>query len=328
MTSRVLNHGNAPTATGGAGTMTEGVWSDLSVQGQFLVDLEFLTRHTQPSGAKGGPPETACVYTKAPSYLKEIACQFAWVHFYAFSHGSKVEEEEDEEYDPAAPGLVKAVPASLVTEHNRTTSPYEFSKDSAVTLSQAKAARDANRLVMICHGESETRQLVLHALLRADHSLLDISGPIPSDYIAGEIVLPVFIRQSKVFVSLVAHGSCMAAEYDSEVFEEEISEFFILVCSRGTLGKNDWGVCACRLFPGDAARDGGVRPSKQGFNHFRLCCAVPLVPPVRPPRDPTYAARDRGSVWDHSPMRLVLWRTRGITVGQTRPSAACVVVSR
>ena len=220
MPARVLSHREAPTASGGTG-ITPGAWSDLSTEAQFLIDLEFLTRHTQPSGAKGSHPETACVYTRAPVYLREIAYQFPWVHFYGFSHNTAPAQDE---YDPAEPAMVKAAPPSLVTEHNRTTSPFEFSKESAVTLSQAKAAKDAHRLVMICHGESLARQLVLHALLRADHSFMDVCGPIPADYIQGELVLPIGISQNKMFVSLVAHGSCMAAEYDPKLFAEEIGE--------------------------------------------------------------------------------------------------------
>ena len=207
--------------------MTAGAWSDLSLEAQFLTDLEFLMRHTQPTGPKGGHPDTACVYTRTPVYLREIAYQFPWVHFYAFSHNTPAEQDV---YDPAEPSMVKAAPPSLVTEHNRTTSPFEFSKDSTVTLSQAKAAKDAHQLVMICHGESLSRQLVLHALLRADHSLMDVCGPIPADYIQGELVLPIGIQRSKVFVSLVAHGSCMAGEYDPEVFLEEMGESLFCAC--------------------------------------------------------------------------------------------------
>ena len=213
MPPRTLLHGSAPTIFGGV-PMKVGEWSDLTPQAQFLIDLEFLTRYTQPT-AEG---ETACVYARSPSYLFEIACQFPWVHFYAFRHKA-------DEYDPARPAVFSSVDSDITqqTEHNRTTSPYEFSKDGAITLSQARGpSSTGRRLVMICHGESSMRQVALHALLRADHSLLDVCGPIPEDYLAGELVFPIFIPQDRIFVSLVASQSCKCANYYPDTFSEEM----------------------------------------------------------------------------------------------------------
>ena len=219
MPQRVLAHKRAPTTETGMQGMTAGQWADVSQEGQFLIDLEFLTLHTQPPVAgKQQHTETACVYTQSPSYLVQIACQFPWVHFYCFRH--RVEGDELE-YDPERP----AVRRTLQTEHNRTTSPFEFSKDSAITLSKAKEARPEHRLVMICHGETEMRQVVLHALLRADYSLLDICGCVQEDYLEGEIVLPIMLPQNKALACLVATHPCKCATYDPNIYRQEMGFF-------------------------------------------------------------------------------------------------------
>jgi hypothetical protein len=222
MAPRVLAHRRAPTTELGRSRLTDGKWSDLSATAQFLLDLEFLTHHTQPAGQGGGGTEIACVYTRTPPYLQQIAYQFPWVHFYGFQHRTE-EPDEGGEYDPERPAVVRwTTQATLHTEHNRTVSPFEFSKDSAVTLSRAKEARPEHRLVMICHGETETRQAVLHALLRADASLLDVCGTIPADYLEGQLVLPIGLPQSRLFACLVASHPCKCAEYDPTLYEQEM----------------------------------------------------------------------------------------------------------
>ena len=75
---------------------------------------------------------------------------------------------------------------------------------------------------MICHGETETRQAVLHALLRADASLLDVCGTIPTDYLEGQLVLPIGLPQSRLFACLVASHPCKCAEYDPALYEQEM----------------------------------------------------------------------------------------------------------
>jgi hypothetical protein len=77
MPARILEHGRAGT-TDCVG-LEGGTWNDVSVQGQFLIDLEFLTRYSHPSSG-------TCVYCKSPPYLAEIAAQFPWLHFYAYQH--------------------------------------------------------------------------------------------------------------------------------------------------------------------------------------------------------------------------------------------------
>lgn len=259
---------------GGAARAT-GKWSDLTVQAQFLIDLEFLTRYTQPGGDAEG--ETSCVYTQSPPYLREIACQFPWVHFYAFRHSQPIPVAD--EYDPARPSLLTLLDSDFTqqTEFNRTTSPYEFSKEAAVTLSQSRGAPN-QRLVMICHGENSMRQLALHALLRADHSLLDVCGLIPEDYLEGELVLPIFIPRDKIFVSLVASQSCKCANYYPETYGEEIGapsppHLYILAIH---------ALYLCRLLPDYDARNRGIRYGEQGFNHLRIRQSVLPLLSVRP----------------------------------------------
>jgi hypothetical protein len=216
--------------------MEPGYWNDISEQGQFLLEMEFLTRHMPPAQNRTKPTvvaEMACVYTQSPPYLVQIAQQFPWIHFYAFQHMATT--QGGDEYDPAQPDLVRATYPSLQTELNRTTSPFEFSKDSAITLSRVKEDRpDQRRLVMICHGETPTRQLVLHSFLRADFSLIDVSGSIPDEYLAGDMVMPIFLPQNKILVLLVVNHECKGSTYEPSLFKDEI-------------GKSS--ICMRRLYP-------------------------------------------------------------------------------
>ena len=74
-----------------------GTWSDVATHGQFLIDLEFLTRYTRAICNSGGG---RCIYYKEPRYLPEIASLFPWLHFYAYQH---VPDPQD--YDPTQPEI-------------------------------------------------------------------------------------------------------------------------------------------------------------------------------------------------------------------------------
>jgi hypothetical protein len=165
--------------------------------------------------------QTACVYTQSPPYLNEIARQFPWVHFYAFQH-----IEPDSEYDPAQPALVsKSTAPSIQTDRNKTTATDAFTKESATALSRVKEDNQpSHSAVLICHGESLVQQLVFHTLLRADFSMLDIEGPIPAEYLDGDIVLPIQLPRDRVFACMVAHRTCHPTAYNPTLYLEEMCE--------------------------------------------------------------------------------------------------------
>jgi hypothetical protein len=299
-----------------------GVWRDVSPQGQFLLDAEFLTRNTAPPPLKTKPTvvaDTACVYTTCPSYLTEISQQFPWVHFFAFNCpvSWQTPAAATGEYDPAQPELVTETCPTLQTELNRTTSPYEFSKDSALTLSRTNEADPTrHRLVMICHGETAVRQMVLHVLLRADFSLLDICGPVPAEYLTGELVLPVMLPWNRMFALLVVDRECKGRSYNPETFAEEMgaSLFF------------SGGVCVSdldnRVLPEHDAGYRGVRPRQQGFNHQRIRSEVLVVPPVRPRVRPVHVQGGGGhsaGVLRIRPRRTDAMRRSCHRTGRTRP---------
>lgn len=231
MQSRVLAHGRAPrsTTTSATHTYERGSWSDLTREAQFLIDLEFLARHSlspaQLLTKRRASVETSCIYAQTPPYLDEISRRFPWIHFYAFNRPLS----EVDEYDPAQPEIVKSVDFTLQTDQNKTTSPFPFNKDSATMLSKNKqAAPDRQCLLMICHGESPTRQMILHTLVQADYSLLDIGGAIPAEYLEGELVLPIFLPNRKIFACLIVYATCKAKQYDPKVFQEEIGMMTML----------------------------------------------------------------------------------------------------
>ena len=234
MPYRILDHGKAPYSSRGDGQkpLEPGRWIDITEQGQFLLDLEFLARHTHPEPREKTKPtviaESACVYTTSPPYLTEIARQFPWVHFYAFQHVFPTPEEEGE-YDPTQPPtLVRITGPTYQTEHNRTVSTEPIDRQSIVTLGRVKEdSPERRRLVLICHGETPTEQLMLHSALRADYSMLDISGPIPHEYPAGDIILPIQIPANKAFTCLAVGQTGKKAQcihYKPQVYMDELCE--------------------------------------------------------------------------------------------------------
>lgn len=211
MPLRVLQHGFAAT-TPSVG-LEPGKWADVGLHGQFLIDLEFLLRYGPRSGT------ASCVVCKSPPYLLELAHQFPWIHFYVFEHSKPKTEEE--EYDPAQPELVCSSPLTVQTEFNRTTSPLEFTKEMARTMGE-RTGRERESLLMICHGLDSIRQLALHVLMRPSHSLLDVNGVMPVDYLEGEIVLPLFLPNHKIFACLVARQQAGCKTYDPELYLGEM----------------------------------------------------------------------------------------------------------
>lgn len=212
MPTRVLQHRFAPSTDGCIG-MSPGKWEDLHVQARFLLDVEFLMRYAPPWG-------TACVYCKAPAYLAHLAAQFPWIHFYAY----EVIMQPEKEYDPAAPAFASEVPITVETRQNMTMSPLEFTKEDARTMGARCVAAGSQELVMICHGAGTVRQLALHALVRPSFSLLDLSGTVPMDYLEGELILPLFIPNDRVFACLIASQACKAVQYEPELYQNEIGQ--------------------------------------------------------------------------------------------------------
>lgn len=230
MPLRVLQHGFAAT-TPSVG-LEPGKWGDVKLHGQYLIDLEFLLRYGPRSGT------ASCVVCKSPPYLLELAHQFPWIHFYVFEHQAKPRQEE---YDPANPDMVCSAPLTVQVlvrskqgvrssiklvvrpqvEFNRTTSVMEFTKEMARTMGE-RSGRDRESLLMICHGQDPVRQLALHVLMRPSHSLLDVNGVIPADYLDGEIILPLFLPNNKIFACLVAKQHSKCKTYDPELYLGEI----------------------------------------------------------------------------------------------------------
>jgi hypothetical protein len=196
--------------------LESGQWTDVSVQGQFLMDLEFLMRYCPRSGT------ASCVYCKSPSYLALIAQHFPWIHFYVFEHRPPMPE-----YNPENPA-VTAVPLTIQVEFNKTMSHMEFTKEMARTMGE-RSARDRESLLMICHSQDSIRQLALHVLMRPNFSLMDIAGLIPKDYLDGELVLPMYIPNNKIFLGLVSHQSAKCKSYDPEIMQGELGFFQAVV---------------------------------------------------------------------------------------------------
>lgn len=250
MPLRVLQHGSAG-ATESVG-LEAGKWTDVAVHGQFLLDLEFLLRCAPTSGT------SSCVYCKSPSYLREIAQHFPWIHFYTFEHAHAVPE-----YDPAQPSLTHAVPLTVQVDFNKTMSSQEFTKDMARAMGE-RSARERQSLLMICHGLDTVRQLVLQVLMRPNYALLDVCGIIPVDYLDGDLILPLYLPNNKIYVGLVAQQDAKSREYDPGVFVGEIGK---AGCARPS-----WflPLTKRRLFSGRDPFHARVRRLQQGHHRQRL----------------------------------------------------------
>ncbi len=210
MAFRVLHHRSA-------GTLDEtrlepGAWSDVPTHGQFLMDVEFLTRCGPSSGT------ASCIYCKSPTYLEEIARLFPWIFFYTYEHTHEVDE-----YDPAAPSLTQAAPITVQVRDNRTTCALELTKDMARTIGE-RSARERESLLLVCHGVDPIRQLALQVLMRPSHAFLDVAGTIPAHYLQGELVLPLFLANDRLFCCLMTTHSAKAVEYDQALYQNEMGE--------------------------------------------------------------------------------------------------------
>jgi hypothetical protein len=86
---------------------------------------------------------------------------------------------------------------------------------------------------MICHGETPTRQLAFHVLLKPNISLLEISGPIPEDYPNAELVLPVSLPLDKSLLFLAVPCGAKAVAYDPDLLLSELA--FFQAITRGSL---------------------------------------------------------------------------------------------
>jgi hypothetical protein len=208
MPLRVLQHGFAGMIESVG--LEPGKWSDVAQHGQFLLDLEFLLRCAPTSGT------ASCIYCKAPPYLHELAHQFPWIHFYVFEYKAPAPE-----YDPASPQMVTAVPPTVQVDFNKTISALEFTKDMARIMGE-RSARDRESLLLICHGVDSMRQLALQVLMRPSYALLDICGPVPSEYIDGDLILPIYIPNNKVFTCLITRAEARARTYDPDTYLGEI----------------------------------------------------------------------------------------------------------
>lgn len=101
-----------------------------------------------------------------------------------------------------------------------TISQHEYTKEMAKVMGEN---RHSSR-TLICHGVDPLRQLALHALLKPNCSLMDIDGAIPADYLEGEIILPVFIPNNRLFASLVIFHNARWTSYHPEKYKAEIGE--------------------------------------------------------------------------------------------------------
>ena len=253
MPVRVLEHGFAPTVDNFG--LEHGVWGDIAPQGQFLLDVEFIMRYSTPTEG------ASCIYCHTPSYMRDIAAHFPWIHFFGYSS-----PPVQEDYDPVSPCWSSVMTSEV--KGNITTTMTEFTTAVARRLGDDQTAGQ-NR-IFVCHGESMCHQLCLHALLRAQNSFLDVCGVIPVDYVEGEMMLPLYLPNNKIFVSLVTwqHAKCRA--YDPVLFQNEIGENTVFWYAYMVKPGSDTRSQKNRFLSRDTASDTVFRRDKQRCNSFGI----------------------------------------------------------
>ncbi len=201
MPIRVLQHKNAPQSENVF--LEPGRWGDMPIPGQMLTDIEFLTRFTPPTGA-------SCIYVQSPPYLKDIACLFPQIHFFAY------QQAPSDTYDPERPECAHVI---VQVRQNTTITEIELTPSIA---SQLAASGSGTSRLMICHGKSNERQLCLHYMINPTFSLVDIEGTIPRDFPEGEIILPLGIPSNKMFANIILKQNARSWDYDPGTYTSEI----------------------------------------------------------------------------------------------------------
>lgn len=201
MPQRLLKHGCAPSCTGAV--LQPGSFArDVHIRGQFLIDLEFLSRYTLS--------QFTCVYVRDAPYVDGLAGLFPWVHFQVYGC------EPVCEYDPEQPDCWSGVTAEA--RGNVTRWHHGFSRAQA---GACGARPRAQSLVLICHGLDAAYQLLLHVQTRAQASLLDLVEP-PDDYAEGELLLPMYVAPDRFMLFLAATMRSGARQYYPDLLREEL----------------------------------------------------------------------------------------------------------
>jgi len=207
MPERVLSHTRAPRIQNCC--LETGNFLELAVSDQFLIDLEFISRHSRDF------QEITCVYPYTPPYLHNLSDLFPNIHFIAFR--SLEVSYPDIEYDPEMPYM----DICTIRKDNITHSPCPFTKKMALELA------DRNKeicLLFVCHSETQVRQLAFHILMQPNFSLFDMTS-LPPGYIHGELILPIGLQQGKclIFLHVTRYGKEKA--YHNNIFHQEMGYF-------------------------------------------------------------------------------------------------------
>jgi hypothetical protein len=203
MPIRVLQHRHGARAENA--DLEIGRWGDIPLTGQMLTDIEFLTRFTPPSG-------TSCIYAQSPAYLKDIACLFPHIHFFAY------QQMPSDTYDPERPECTQPL---VQVQQNTTVTQMELT--TAIAKQLAASGTGSSR-VLICHGKTNEQQMCLHYTINPTFALMDIEGIIPAEFPDGEIILPLAIPNNKMFANIILKQNARGTIYDPETYASELGK--------------------------------------------------------------------------------------------------------
>jgi len=193
------------------------------------------------------------------------------VHFYAYEHTESCKcinpEDDASEYDPDRPEILCDVPLLVEVNSNMTTSKMKLTNAIARRLSEASTH---GCKILICHGANHDQQLCLHSILKPSHSLMDISGHIPVDYYEGEIILPIYIPNHKIFSCLAVSQNARCRFYTPSLYQDEMGKTKQNFHTNFNL-KKFLTKCNDRIFSGGNPNERFIRQHEQRCNHVRVC---------------------------------------------------------
>jgi len=121
----------------------------------------------------------------------------------------------DEEYDPMYAGITQRYSINITNKFIQ------------------ECKRKFRRILLICDGESHTRQTILHRHVQPYHSLLQMSVPFPEDvYLQGQLLWPLWCPSclsGTLYLDCV--GSCGYTKYNPKLLEQELCAFQMLTRS-------------------------------------------------------------------------------------------------
>jgi hypothetical protein len=161
----------------------------IKARGLFLLQLEYLTRY----------PTVECIVTGYYPGVRALAGLFPKTLFHVYRSPSATPDET-----PEPNMLCHAVPF-----------------DKSLARLQGNSQR---RVSILFSGENLSRQMAMYLAARPLSALLLLTQP-PEEYLAGELIYPLWCARNSHVAALVPAGEHVSFRYGARRYQEEIRRF-------------------------------------------------------------------------------------------------------